>query len=123
MSTVPRTSIITDEKEKPRILIVPTPLPNIGKATWVAAGSDHNIAINDEGHAYSWGLSATLQTGLGTTDDVKLPTHIDNTAVRGKMLNGAGCGGQYSIMTAPAREEVMVNGIKGINGGGGSLGS
>ena len=124
MATVPKTSIITDEKEKPRILIVPTALPNIGKATWVAAGSDHNIALNDKGHAYSWGLSATLQTGLGTTEDVKLPTHIDNTAVRGKILNWAGCGGQYSIMTAPAQDEVMVNGVNGIhNGGEGSSGS
>ena len=114
MDTVPSTSVITDEHEKPRILIVPTELPNIGKATWVAAGSDHNIVLNDKGYAYSWGLSATLQTGLGTTEDVKLPTHIDNTAVRGKILNWAGCGGQYSIMTAPAAEaldESMVNGI------------
>lgn len=108
MATVPRDSTIRDDKEEPRIVIVPTAIPNIGKATWASAGSDHTIVLNDEGKAYSWGLSATYQTGLATTDDVKMPTHIDNTAVRGKKLTWAGCGGQYSVLAAPAN---LMNGV------------
>ena len=111
MSTVPDSSTIRDDKGIERIVIKPTTLPNIGNAIWASAGTDHTIVINDQGHAFSWGLSATYQTGQGTTIDIKYPTHIDNTAVRGKMLDWSGCGGQYSIMAAPAAVETMVNGV------------
>jgi len=112
MKTVPRTSTIQDKKDIPRIVIVPTELPSIGgKAIYASAGPDHTILINDKGHAYAWGLSATYQTGLATIDDVEVPTHIDNTAVRGRKLDWAGCGGQFSMLTAPARDENMVNGV------------
>ncbi|KAL6718343.1 hypothetical protein ACLMJK_004432 [Lecanora helva] len=109
MSTLPEENTIRDTAGKVRIVIVPTPIPDLGKAAWASAGTDHTIVINDKGIAYAWGLSATYQTGLATTDDVKMPTHIDNTAVRGKHLNWSGCGGQYSVMTAPA--EALTNGI------------
>ena len=111
MSTVPRDCTIRDDLDKPRIVIIPTPVPGLGKAVWASAGTDHTIVINDQGLAYAWGLSATYQTGLGTLEDVKLPTHIDNTAVRNKMLNWSGCGGQYSILTAPAVTEILTNGV------------
>lgn len=110
MATVPTESTIRDDKDKPRIVIVPTEIPNIGKATFGSAGTDHTIVLNEQGLAYSWGLSATYQTGLATTDDVKMPTHIDNTAVRGKKLTWVGCGGQYSVMAAPAASN-LTNGI------------
>jgi regulator of chromosome condensation len=114
MSTVPDSSTIQDDKGIKRIVITPTALPNIGNAIWASAGTDHTIVINDQGHAFSWGLSATYQTGQGTTVDVKYPTHIDNTAIRGKMLNWSGCGGQYSIMAAPAAGgPLLTNGVDG----------
>lgn len=102
MDQVPEDRVIRDNNDKARIVIVPTVLPNIGKATWASAGTDHTILINADGIAYSWGLSVTYQTGLGTLEDIKIPTHIDNTAVRGKKLTWSGCGGQYSAMAAPA---------------------
>ncbi len=111
MATVPQDHTICDDNDKARIVVVPTSVPNLGKATWASAGTDHTIVINDKGIAYAWGFSATYQTGLATTDDVKAPTHIDNTAVRGKKLNWSGCGGQYSVMTAPAMTEALTNGV------------
>jgi regulator of chromosome condensation len=75
-----------------------------------AAGSDNNIAITTDGKAYSWGFSANYQTGQGTDEDIEVATLIDNTAVRGKHLTWAGCGGQYSILAGPAEDVVMVNG-------------
>ena len=111
MAAVPSDHTIRDDNDKARILTVPTRLPVIGEAAWASAGTDHTILINDQGIAYAWGLSATYQTGLATTDDVKRPTQIDNTAVRGKKLNWSGCGGQYSIMTAPAGVQNLTNGI------------
>ncbi|KAK2852168.1 hypothetical protein FQN49_005306, partial [Arthroderma sp. PD_2] len=71
-------------------------------ADYVAAGADHSIAIDNEGRAWTWGFSANYQTGQGTDDDIEVATVVDNTAVRGKKLNTAGAGGQYSVFTAAA---------------------
>lgn len=106
ITTVAETSIIRDAANEPRIVVVPTEIPNVGKTTWASAGSDHTYLINDQGHAYSWGLGATNQLGLGDTKDISLPTHIDNTAVRGRKLEWSGCGGQYSMLAAAARDEM-----------------
>lgn len=98
-----------DEHDRPRILKVPTELPNIN-GDFITCGTDHNIVISKEGKAYSWGFSANYQTGQGTDDDIEVATMIDNTAVREKKLNWAGAGGQYSIVTAPAEDAPVVNG-------------
>ena len=85
---------------KPKILIEPTPIPNLKNIVAGACGPEHTIVIDKDGKAYSWGFSANYQTGQGTDDDVDEPTHIDNTAVRETKLTWAGCGGQYSILAS-----------------------
>lgn len=100
IDTLPDNVVVKDERGRPRILIEPTPVPGI-KASVVAAGSDHSIAIGVDGRAWSWGFSATYQTGQGTQDDIEVATVVDNTAVRGKKLNWAGAGGQFSVFTEP----------------------
>lgn len=94
-------AVIKDERGHPRILIEPTAVQDI-KASVVAAGSDHSLAIDVDGRPWSWGFSATYQTGQGTQDDIEVATIIENTAVRGKKLNWAGAGGQFSVVTEPA---------------------
>ncbi|KAI9373991.1 regulator of chromosome condensation 1/beta-lactamase-inhibitor protein II [Aspergillus egyptiacus] len=100
IDSLPDDAVIKDERGRPRILIEPMAVPGI-KAKAVAAGSDHSIAIDTDGRPWSWGFSATYQTGQGTQDDVEVATVIENTAVRGKKLNGAGGGGQFSVFTEP----------------------
>ncbi|KAK0615658.1 regulator of chromosome condensation 1/beta-lactamase-inhibitor protein II [Bombardia bombarda] len=95
---------IFDEKEKPRILLVPSVVPDVGDIVSVAAGTDHSFAITKEGKVYSWGFSTNYQTGQGTTEDIQLPTLIDNTAIRGRKIVFAGAGGQYSILGAEVEE-------------------
>ncbi|KAF2633706.1 RCC1/BLIP-II [Macroventuria anomochaeta] len=85
---------------KPKILIEPTPIPNLKDIVTGACGPEHTIVIDKDGKAYSWGFSANYQTGQGTDEDVDEPTHIDNTAVRETKLTWAGCGGQYSILAS-----------------------
>ena len=85
---------------KPKILIEPTPIPNLKNIVTGACGPEHTIVIDKDGKAYSWGFSANYQTGQGTDDDVDEPTHIDNTAVRDTKLTWAGCGGQYSVLAS-----------------------
>ncbi|THC97261.1 hypothetical protein EYZ11_003263 [Aspergillus tanneri] len=101
IDSLPDEAVIKDERGRPRILIEPTPVPGI-KATVVAAGSDHSLAIDADGRPWSWGFSATYQTGQGTQDDIEVATIVENTAVRGKKLTWAGAGGQFSVFTEPA---------------------
>lgn len=101
-ATIPNSDIVRDSKGAARILTKPTQVPGIKNCTFVAAGSDHTLAITDNGKGYSWGFSANYQTGQGTDDDVTVATMFNNTAVREKKLNWAGAGGQYSILTSVA---------------------
>lgn len=102
VSKIPTEDLIYDNRDQPRILIQPTALPGLGEVVHVTIGTDHTIAINSEGKAYSWGFNVNYQCGQGNIDDIVIPTLIDNTAVRGKKLNWAGAGGQFSILAGPS---------------------
>jgi len=95
-----RANAIWDESQRPRILVQPTAIEGLSNIVKVAAGTDHSFAITKDGKVYSWGFSTNYQTGQGTTDDIKTPTLIDNTAIRGRKIIWAGAGGQYSILGA-----------------------
>ncbi|KAI1424633.1 regulator of chromosome condensation 1/beta-lactamase-inhibitor protein II [Xylaria sp. FL1777] len=88
-----------DENNRPRILLKPTPVPDVN-AQFVTAGVDTSFAIDVIGRVYSWGFSANYQTGQGTTDDIEVPTMIDNSAIRQREIIWAGAGGQYSVLAA-----------------------
>jgi regulator of chromosome condensation len=85
---------------KPKILIEPTPLPDLKNIVTGSCGPDHSIVIDKDGKAHSWGFSANYQTAQGTDDDIDTPTMIDNTAVRDVKLVWAGCGGQYGVLAS-----------------------
>lgn len=94
-----KTKVLLDEREKPRILLEPTPIPNISFSQ-VSAGSSHNVGISTDGRAYSWGFSPTYQCGQGDEDEIKVATLIDNKALRDRTMVWAGAGGQYSIFAS-----------------------
>ncbi|EGC45514.1 pheromone response pathway component SRM1 [Histoplasma capsulatum var. duboisii H88] len=98
IDSLPESSIIRDDRNAPRILITPTAIPGID-ACHISSGSEHSIAIDKDGRAWSWGFSANYQTGQGTDEDIEVASIVENTAVRGKRLNWAGAGGQYSVFT------------------------
>lgn len=142
VKTVPSSSIIYDPEEGkedvPRVIIDPFPMSGMGTATYAGSGTGHCIVLNTEGKAYSWGLNATYQLGLGHDENVAFPTLIDNRAVHDKVLNWAGAGGQFSILTAPATIEgentkevngkkkagkALVNGVKSNDAGEGASSS
>jgi regulator of chromosome condensation len=102
--------VLVDEREKPRILLEPTPIPDL-LFSHAAAGSDHNVAITVDGKAYSWGFSTTYQCGQGDVDEVPVATLIDNTALRNKKMVWAGAGGQYSVFAANLEDVPMTNGV------------
>ncbi|KAK9787194.1 putative Regulator of chromosome condensation 1/beta-lactamase-inhibitor protein II [Seiridium cardinale] len=102
---------VFDSTGRPRILTEPTAIRDI-KTNFVAAGTDNSFALTEEGSVYSWGFSANYQTGQGTTDDIEVPTVINNTAIRDRHITWAGAGGQYSILAA--LQDEVPNGV--VNG-------
>ncbi|KAF5227985.1 hypothetical protein FAUST_11417 [Fusarium austroamericanum] len=101
---------IYDERGNARILFKPTIQPDVKDIISVAAGTDNNFAISSNGAVYSWGFSSNYQTGQGTIEDIHTPTLIDNTAIRGKKIIGAGAGGQYSVLIGEAEDVPQTNG-------------
>ncbi len=97
VDSLPETDIVRDEHHKPRILKNAFQVPGVN-AIHAAAGSDHCVAVSQEGKAYSWGFGVSGQLGLGGSDDVGLATLIENKAVKDKTLVWAGAGGQYSVL-------------------------
>ncbi|KAF2738198.1 RCC1/BLIP-II [Polyplosphaeria fusca] len=98
--------VMNDETEvlkmdgKPKILLQPTAIPGLQHIVAAGTGPDHTLAIDKDGKAFAWGFSSNYQTGLGTDDDVSLPTQIANTAVKDTHLVWAGAGGQYSMLAS-----------------------
>ncbi|KAI4189470.1 MAG: hypothetical protein L6R41_001432 [Letrouitia leprolyta] len=113
-SAVTDDDVVRDFKGNARILIRPTQVPGVQNCALVAAGTDHSLAITDDGKGYSWGFSANYQTGQGTDDDVTTATLFNNT-VRDKHLNWAGAGGQYSILTALAEIDPITDNSEGAS--------
>ena len=56
ISSLPEKDLIRDSAKRPRILKVPTQVPNIN-AVYAAAGTDHCVAVAKNGKAYAWGFS------------------------------------------------------------------
>lgn len=102
---------VFDENKRPRILLQPTPVPDID-TKFVATGVDTSFAIDAAGRVYSWGFSANYQTGLGVEEDIEVPTLIDNSAIHDRVMIWAGAGGQFSMLAAKhgAQELASVNG-------------
>ncbi|KAF3926145.1 Alsin [Orbilia brochopaga] len=115
---------VYDEHGKPRFITEPTVIPGLPPIVKVACGTHHNIALDRDGKAYSWGFGENFQVGQGPAgDDILTPTMIDNTAVRNEILTFAGCGGQFSVLAGhPATpkqqaESIVLNGKDGqVNG-------
>ncbi|KAF3940090.1 Alsin [Dactylella cylindrospora] len=110
-------STVYDEHGKPRFITEPTVVPGLPPIARVACGTHHNIALDVNGRAYSWGFGENFQVGQGPPgEDILTPTLIDNTAVRNENLLFAGCGGQFSVLAGVAAdakkqgESVILNG-------------
>ncbi|KAG5925395.1 hypothetical protein E4U42_004319 [Claviceps africana] len=89
-----------DSRGRPRILLTPTIVPGI-TATFVAAGIDNSLAIDNNGTVSCWGFSENFRTGLGSQKTVESPTELVGKGVVNRAFTYAGCGGQFTFMTRP----------------------
>lgn len=66
----------------------------------IAVGANHGLLLSDEGDVYSFGSSLSGQTGLGTDDDVLIPTRIDSSYFQGKTITQVSAGFSHSLLLA-----------------------
>ncbi|KAF9880573.1 RAN exchange factor prp20 pim1 [Colletotrichum karsti] len=100
LDDVPKQNMIFDSRDRPRVLNVPTVVPDL-KAVFVAAGIDNCYTISKEGELRAWGFSASYNTGLATTDTVKTPTLVRSKQLGERKLNFIDAGGQFAVATSP----------------------
>ncbi|KAF7956760.1 hypothetical protein EAE96_004087 [Botrytis aclada] len=92
--------ILSSTTSKPAILKVLTVVPGV-KATFVAGAIDNSIVLTEDGKVWAWGYGENYRTGLGSDDTTRTPTLIENSAIKGKKITFAGCGGQFSVIAGP----------------------
>jgi regulator of chromosome condensation len=83
-------------------------IPDLKDVRQLAAGNNHVLALDGRGKVFAWGcaekgqLGRNGRTGQGTEDDIKVPTMIDDKAIRGKTVAIASAGGSFSIVASVA---------------------
>lgn len=113
ISTLPEADVIHDVSGKPRYLAVPHVISD-RKFSWIGCGTHHNIAIDKDGTAYSWGFGDSYQTGQGPpAEDVALPTAIENSATKDVKMLYADAGGQFSVIAGVPKP--ITNGVNGTS--------
>ena len=104
ISTLPTNDpgmIVCDDRNKPRILLVPTALA-VRDVAHCASGPEHNVIVTKEGRSYSWGFNANYQCGIPVDDDIPEPRLMKGRHIREKELVWAGAGGQYGMVASHA---------------------
>ncbi|KAG5440039.1 hypothetical protein PCK2_000647, partial [Pneumocystis canis] len=91
---------VYDASNRPRFVPIPTKVPGLSRVSRIYCGTHHNLVIlKDDGSAWSWGFGESYQVGQGPSgNDIEVPTKIDNTAIRDKIMVAGGAGGQFSVL-------------------------
>lgn len=102
-----------DEYDKPRILLQPVEVPNIGSAAFVACSTGHTVFVNKEGKAYASGFGFQHQLGNGSEDDSDVAQEVRAKSLNGIKLTWCGTGGQFSMVAGAVKDIVpKTNGTK-----------
>lgn len=95
-----------DEYDKPRILLQPVEVPNIGTAAFVACSTGHTVFVDKEGKAYASGYEFQHQLGNGSDDDSDVAQEVRAKSLNGVKLTWCGTGGQFSMVAGPVKDIV-----------------
>ncbi|KAF4552511.1 Regulator of chromosome condensation (RCC1) repeat-containing protein 2 [Elsinoe fawcettii] len=102
-SELERLDVIRDQRDRIRILKVPTKVSAISEPVAMAtAQSDHCMAVTKDGKVYGWGFAASKQLGLGDEDEHPVATRINSKAINEKKISAAYAGGQFGLLTSLA---------------------
>ncbi|KAK0733831.1 regulator of chromosome condensation 1/beta-lactamase-inhibitor protein II [Lasiosphaeria miniovina] len=95
LDSLPEKSVVCDSRGRPSILEHPTAVGGVW-ASFVAAASEHSVAVTPLRQVYTWGLNIDGQIGQ-RGDEVKTATLLNHSSIHAKKIVWAGAGGQYSM--------------------------
>lgn len=96
VADLPPELVVRDSRGKPSFLRVPTVVPGLSPA-FVAAASEHSLAVTTDEKVYTWGLNLTKQIGH-KEEEVELATLLGHPSVADKRFVWVGAGAQYSMV-------------------------
>ncbi|AEO54645.1 hypothetical protein MYCTH_2297426 [Thermothelomyces thermophilus ATCC 42464] len=96
IDALPPQFVVLDSRGKPSFLSVPTAVPGF-PASFVAAASEHSLAVTVDEKIYTWGLNLTKQIGH-KQEEVEVATPITHDSVADKRFVWVGAGAQFSML-------------------------
>lgn len=90
----------SEEATHKKAVSEPTRLKSLSSVAEIACGSNHNIALNGKGEAFTWGYGEMLQLGNGQEEDVAEPMLLAGQKIEGKRILSVAAGGQHSSIVA-----------------------
>ncbi|KAK4149294.1 hypothetical protein C8A00DRAFT_18996 [Chaetomidium leptoderma] len=96
IDTLPPQFVVLDSRGKPSFLRVPTTVQGLSPA-FVAAASEHSLAVTTDNTISTWGLNLTKQIGQ-KEEEVELATPISHPSIAHTQMVWAGAGAQYSML-------------------------
>lgn len=99
IDTLPPQFVVLDSRGKPSFLRVPTIVQGLTPA-FVAAASEHSLAVTTDNKVFTWGLNLTKQIGQ-KEEEVEVATqvsHLSHSTLVNTRMVWAGAGAQYSML-------------------------
>ncbi|KAG7291872.1 hypothetical protein NEMBOFW57_001894 [Staphylotrichum longicolle] len=99
IDTLPPQFVVLDSRGKPSFLRVPTIVQGLTPA-FVAAASEHSLAVTTDNKVFTWGLNLTKQIGQ-KEEEVEIATqvsHLSHPTLASTHMVWAGAGAQYSML-------------------------
>lgn len=79
---------------------IPTKIEQMEGIQDIAVGSNHAIALNASGSAYSWGFGLCYALGNGSDEDEPVPSKITGQKLEGHTVLRIAAGAQHSVLLA-----------------------
>ena len=102
VDTLPPQSVVRDSRG-PSFLGIPTTIPGL-PAAFVAAASEHSLAVTTDQNIYTWGLNLTKQIAQ-KGEEIEVATQVAHPSVAHLRLVWAGAGAQDSMLAEFADPE------------------
>ncbi|KAJ2004585.1 hypothetical protein GGI04_000767 [Coemansia thaxteri] len=88
------------ESQHKKAITAPTHIASLPRVADFACGSNHNVALDADGRAFTWGYGEMLQLGNGEEEDVAEPALLQGQKIDGRRVLKVGAGGQHSVVVA-----------------------